>query len=83
MGHVCFLSDQGRFTVDGSRGGFDPGFEGFKCIDFLFVHVALLGGSDIGQGACVLDQGGFAGLQLAQLLAHGFDSRNEKAAWSK
>jgi hypothetical protein len=39
----------------------DLGLRGLsKAADSFIVHVALLSGSDVGQGACVLDQGGFA-----------------------
>ena len=81
--HLRLLNDQGSFPVNGCRSRFDLGLEGFEGSDLFIVHVALLSSSDIGQGACVFDQGGFASLKLTQLLAHWFISRNEKAAWSE
>lgn len=43
------------------------------------VHVALLSGGEVGQGTCVLDQGGFARLKLAQLLAYWLEKASTEA----
>jgi len=76
--HLGLFRDQGGLTVNGGRSCLDLGFEGLEGNDFLLVHIALFSGSDIGQVAGVLDQGGLASLKLAQLLTHRFSPEMKK-----
>ena len=80
--NACFVGDERGLTVDGCRCGIDAGAQGIECRDLLVAHVAVVCGHTVGQGSRLLDQGGLARLELAQLLAHRRISRNGKArAW--
>ena len=59
----------------------EAGWEaGIERGDLIVGHVAVVGRDAIGQGACLFDQGCLARLELAQLFAHEWFSRNEKTA---